>query len=103
MTIEIDDDRALAAALADCPVVDADPDGSRRIGHRMQVTSRSTVRAACRHVEVREETRAACTAAGEADPGLRLAKPPRTPGRACARRVMGVSAKVRRRQAGLRQ
>ncbi len=37
VTIEIDDDRTVAAALPDRPVVDADPDGSRRIGHRMTV------------------------------------------------------------------
>ena len=82
-TIEIDDNRAVAAALPDCPVVDADPDGSRRVGHRDAGDEPQHGRAACRHVEVREETRAACTAAGEADPGLRLAQPPRAPGTRC--------------------
>ncbi|MEN3237792.1 hypothetical protein PUR29_30330 [Methylobacterium ajmalii] len=83
VTVEVDDDRAVTAALLDRPVVDADPDGSRRIGHRHAGDEPQHGRAACRHVEMREETRAACTVAGEADPGLRLAKPPRAPGVRC--------------------
>nr|WP_238193025.1 hypothetical protein [Methylobacterium frigidaeris] len=80
VTIEIDDDRAVPAALPDRPVVDPDPDGSRRVGHWRAGDEPQNGRTDCRHVEVREETRTACTAAGDADPGLCLAKPPRAPG-----------------------
>lgn len=85
------DDRAVTAALADRPVVDPDPDGNRRVGHQHAGDEPQHGRAACRHVdrhvEVREKTRAACTAAGEADPGLRLAKPHDCPSNDLDRRV----------------
>ncbi len=101
--VEVDDDRTVAAALPDRPVVDADPDGSRRIGHRRAGDEPQHGRAACRHVEVREETRPA-SAPPQARPTLACASPSRRVRRARgARRVMGVSAKVRRRQVGLRQ
>ncbi|BAR47373.1 hypothetical protein Maq22A_2p42770 (plasmid) [Methylobacterium aquaticum] len=54
VTVEVDDDRAVTAALPDRPVVDADPDGSRRVGHRHAGDEPQHGRAACRHVEVRE-------------------------------------------------
>nr|WP_245442717.1 hypothetical protein [Methylobacterium terrae] len=73
VAVEIDDDRTVTAALPDRPVVDPDPDRSRRAGHRHAGDEPQHGRTACRHVEMREETRPACTAAGGADPGLRLA------------------------------
>lgn len=81
--IEVDNDRAITAALPDRPIADADPERTRRVGHRDAGGDLQHGRAARRHVEVREESCAACTAAGDADPGLRLAKPPRAPDARC--------------------
>nr|WP_246102561.1 hypothetical protein [Methylobacterium terricola] len=58
VTVEIDDDRAVSAALPDRPVVDPDPDGSERVGHRQAGDEPQHSRAACWRMEVRKETRA---------------------------------------------
>ncbi|BCM87589.1 hypothetical protein mvi_60500 (plasmid) [Methylobacterium indicum] len=59
VTVEVDADRTVVAALPDRPTVDPDPDRSGRVGHRQAGNEPQHGRAACRHVQVREETRAA--------------------------------------------
>ncbi len=56
MTVEVDNDRAVAAALPHRPIVDPDAEGSWRVEHRHAVTNRSTVARLVGIVEVREET-----------------------------------------------
>ncbi len=102
VAIEVNHDRAVAAAFPHRPVVDADVDGRRRVGHRHGPDEPQHGRAARWHAQVLQQTCTARAAAGDADPALRFTQPPRARARG-SRSSDGDSAKVRRWQDGLQQ